>query len=393
MSSPVTSTDLDATMMRRAIRLAMNARGQAEPNPSVGVVIARGDRVIGEGCTSAYGGAHAEPTALAACTESPAGATAYTTLEPCCHTNKKTPPCVPALIAAKIARVVVGCVDPNPSVNGQGIEQLRAAGIAVDCNVLEDPAKQLIAPFIARTVYDRPYVTLKWAESADGKVAGAGGKRAQISNAIATRRVHELRSRSDVIMVGVNTVIADDPMLTSRDVPPAAPHRKLIRVVLDSYLNIPMASKLVRTASQTRVWVYFDGRMADAERERIRALREAGVEPFFADRQSHGLNLDQILVSLGGFDATQVLVEPGPTLARDFFDRQILVDRVWLIRSPNKIGAPTAPAGVPIPGNYQKTGEIDLEGDRLTEYLNPASPVFFAAEPSADFVLAAESKS
>src|SRR5262245_48989455 len=156
---------LDQQMMRRAIRLAMNARGQAEPNPTVGVVIARGDRVIGEGATSGFGGPHAEPTALAACTEPPAGATAYTTLEPCCHTNKKTPPCVPALIEAKIARVVIGCVDPNPDVNGKGIEQLRAAGIAVESNVLEDPAKQLIAPFIARTVYDRPYVTLKWAET------------------------------------------------------------------------------------------------------------------------------------------------------------------------------------------------------------------------------------
>jgi diaminohydroxyphosphoribosylaminopyrimidine deaminase/5-amino-6-(5-phosphoribosylamino)uracil reductase len=388
------SADIDCQMMSRAIRLGMSARGRVEPNPLVGVVLVKDGRVIGEGCHSQFGGPHAEPTALAAVTESPAGATAYTTLEPCCHTNKKTPPCVPALIKAKIARVVIGCVDPNPSVNGQGIEQLRAAGIEVESNVLEDQAKQLLAPFIARTVYDRPYVTLKWAESADGKVAGPGGKRVQISNPAATRKVHELRSRSDVIMVGVNTVITDDPMLTPRDVPPAAPHRKLIRAVLDSNLNIPMSSKLVRTARQTRVSVYFDARMADAERERIRVLREAGVEPFFADRQSHGLNLDQIMIALGGFEATHVLVEPGPTLARDFFDRQILVDRVWLIRSPNRIDDYTAPAGVGIPANYKKTGEIDIEGDRLCEYLNPSSPVFFAPEPSADFVLAcAETKS
>src|SRR5947207_1217269 len=201
------ASDFDTQMMRRAVRLAMNGRGRVEPNPMVACVLTRDGRVIGEGFHEQFGGPHAEPTALVSVTESPQGATAYVTLEPCCHTNKKTPPCVPALIDAKIARVVCGCVDPNPSVNGQGLDQLRAAGIAVDVNVLEDPAKQLLAPFIARTVYDRPYVTLKWAESADGKVAGAGGKRVQISNPPATKLVHELRGRCDAIMVGINTVI------------------------------------------------------------------------------------------------------------------------------------------------------------------------------------------
>src|SRR6266581_2234644 len=143
-------SDDDRKMMRRAIRLAMNGRGRVEPNPMVGAVFAKDGRIIGEGFHQQFGGPHAEPTALAACTESPQGATAYVTLEPCCHTNKKTPPCVPELIAAGVARVVVGCVDPNPDVNGQGLDQLRAASVAVECNVLEDQAKQLLAPFIAR---------------------------------------------------------------------------------------------------------------------------------------------------------------------------------------------------------------------------------------------------
>src|SRR3954465_5081411 len=137
------SFNFDEQMMRRAIRLAMNGRGIVEPNPMVGCVIVKNGRVIGEGHTQQFGGAPAEPTALASCTESPAGATAYVTLEPCCHTNKKTPPCTPALIAAKVARVVCGWVDPNPQMNGRGLEMLRAAGIAVEVNVLEDPAKQL----------------------------------------------------------------------------------------------------------------------------------------------------------------------------------------------------------------------------------------------------------
>jgi diaminohydroxyphosphoribosylaminopyrimidine deaminase/5-amino-6-(5-phosphoribosylamino)uracil reductase len=378
-------TELDEQMMHRAIRLAMKARGDVEPNPMVACVIAKDGRVIAEGYHSKHGGPHAEPAALANATESTQGATAYVSLEPCCHTNKKTPPCVPALIAAGIARVVCGCVDPNPDVNGKGLEMLRAAGIEVEPNVVEDLAKQLITPFIARVVYDRPYVTLKWAETADGKVAGPGGQRLQISNPQSSRIVHELRARSDAIMVGVDTVIADDPMLTPRDV--VAP-RKLFRVVLDSQLRIPLASKLVRTARQTRTFVYFDGRLADAERDKVRALRDAGVDTFIADRGSNGLNLEQILVSLGGFEVTHLLVECGPTLAKSFLTRPDLVDRIWLIRSKTEVEDATAPAGVGIPSTYIKTGEIDVAGDKLSEYLNPSSPVYYAPEASADFVLA-----
>src|SRR4051794_20488874 len=140
----------DDDFLRRAIRLAMNGRGRVEPNPMVGCVIVKHDRVIGEGYHQQFGGPHAEPNALANCTESPQGATAYVTLEPCCHTKKKTPPCTPRLIDAKIARVVIGCLDPNEEVNGNGVRMLRNAGIQVDGPLLEDEAKQLIAPFLAR---------------------------------------------------------------------------------------------------------------------------------------------------------------------------------------------------------------------------------------------------
>src|SRR6185369_9415358 len=140
----------DEDYLRRAFRVAMSGRGKVEPNPMVGCVIVKDGRVIGEGHHTHFGGPHAEPTALASCVESPAGATAYVTLEPCCHTNKKTPPCTPRLIEAKIARVVFGCLDPNPDVNGNGVRQLREAGIQVDGPLLESEAKQLIAPFLAR---------------------------------------------------------------------------------------------------------------------------------------------------------------------------------------------------------------------------------------------------
>src|SRR3954453_17641477 len=160
----------DDDFMRRALPLAMNGRGRVEPNPMVGCVIVKNGRVIGEGYHAQFGGPHAEPTALANCAESPAGATAYVTLEPCCHTNKKTPPCVPRLIEAKIARVVVGTLDPNPEVDGKGVAMLRAAGITVDraTSELEAECKQLIAPFIKRVLHRQPYVTMKWAESSNG---------------------------------------------------------------------------------------------------------------------------------------------------------------------------------------------------------------------------------
>src|SRR5437763_14164028 len=151
-------TERDVDFLRRAMRLSINGRGTTEPNPSVGCVIVKNDRMIGAGWSATFGGDHAEPRALASAGNA-AGATAYVSLEPCCHTNKKTPPCVPRLIAAKIARVVVGCLDPNPAVNGNGLKILRAAGIQVDGPFLEAEAKQLIAPFLARVNHQRPYVT------------------------------------------------------------------------------------------------------------------------------------------------------------------------------------------------------------------------------------------
>src|SRR2546423_1384271 len=193
--------------MPRPTRLAMNGRGRVEPNPMVGCVIVKDDRIIGGGYHQQYGQPHAEPNALASCIESPQGATAYVTLEPCCHTNKKTPPCTPLLIEAGIARVVVGCTDPNPQVNGKGLDILRAAGIQVAPPVLEPEARQLIAPFIASTQHHRPYVTLKWAQTADGKIAGRYGRPLQISNLRSSQIVHALRARCQAIAVGIATVL------------------------------------------------------------------------------------------------------------------------------------------------------------------------------------------
>ena len=373
-------TEIDRQFMQRAVRLAMNGRGAVEPNPMVGCVIVKSGQIIGEGFHQRFGGPHAEPNALAACKESPQGATAYVTLEPCCHTNKKTPPCAPKLIEAKLARVVVGCQDPNPAVAGRGIEQLRAAGIEViDA---EDPSsKQLIAPFVATFVHHRPYVTLKWAQSADGKVAGASGKRVQIANAASMRLVHELRARSDAILVGIGTARNDNPRLTARGVKAARP---LIRMVLDSDLRLSVDSHLAQTARDGRVVVFCSKEAAEYSGTRA-PLAALGVEihPLSSDAPGR-LDLQQILTAAGTMGITHLLVEPGPSLAQSFL-KQSAVDRVWIIRSPRNIAEPTAPTAAEV--LYPRIVQADVQGDQLTEYLNPASTVFFAAEPSADYLL------
>jgi diaminohydroxyphosphoribosylaminopyrimidine deaminase/5-amino-6-(5-phosphoribosylamino)uracil reductase len=285
---------------------------------------------------------------------------------------------VPALVEAAVGRVVVGCVDPNPKVSGKGVAQLRQSGITVDVGVLEADARQLIAPFIAGVVHGRPYVTLKWAQSADGKVAGAGGRRVQISNERSMRVVHELRARCDAILVGINTVLADDPTLTVRG---ARPMRPLRRVVLDSHLRIPADSKLVRTGGgDLRVYT-----LRESIRRRGPELQGHGVYLVGVDDEAGHISLPAVLRDLyQDYGLTHALVDAGPTLARAFLDRN-LADRVWVFRSPKVIDEEGAPQAVPVEEyGLLVTGSVELDGDVLTEYLNPRSDAFAAAERSAD---------
>ncbi len=370
---------VDERFMRRVLELAARGRGDVEPNPMVGCVIVGQGRVIGEGFHRKFGEAHAEREALGACAESPRGASVYVNLEPCCHSNKKTPPCVPALIEAGVGRVVVGCVDPNPQVSGKGIEELRGAGIEVEVGVLEAESKQLNAAFFAGVVHGRPYVTLKWAQSADGKVAGAKGARKQISNELSMRVVHELRGRSDAIVVGIGTVLADDPMLLPRGV---QMRRPLIRGVMDSGLRIGLESRLVKTAGEGKVVVYCAAEEVEGKISRTVPLSERGVEVVAVARGRMGRPGPMlVLADLAKRGVTHLLVDAGPTLGQSLID-QGLADRVWMIQSPMVVGEKDAPDAPVAP--YREVGSVDLRGDRLVEMLNPFSDVFFAAEESAD---------
>ncbi|MGA2500569.1 MAG: bifunctional diaminohydroxyphosphoribosylaminopyrimidine deaminase/5-amino-6-(5-phosphoribosylamino)uracil reductase RibD [Tepidisphaeraceae bacterium] len=369
----------DHAFMRRAIELAMRGRGGVEPNPMVGCVLAAGAKTIAESWHEQFGGPHAEPLALRTCGDAARGATVYVTLEPCCHERKKTPPCVPALIRAGVARIVAGCMDPNPMVNGQGLALLQQAGMAVEAGVLESECRQLLAPFIARTTYRRPYVTLKWAQTADGKMAGPMGRRMAISNAASTHLVHGLRARCDAIVVGVKTATNDDPLLTAR----VESSRRLLRVVLDPQRRLPKAGQLVRSASaESPVLV-----VCLAENAAIPGIGP-GVEivPVDADPlRRDRLHLRSVLERLAERGATHVVVEPGPGMIRAFCEAN-LADRLWVIRSPERLEDESAPA-VPVV-DWPAVAELEAAGDRLTEYLNPRSEVYFAAKESADMMMA-----
>lgn len=365
--------ELDRTHFRRALDLAMRGRGYVEPNPMVGCVIARDERVLGEGFHARFGGPHAEPTALASCREDPSGATAYVTLEPCCHANKKTPPCVPRLVKARLARVVVGVLDPNPYVNGKGIAALRDAGIQVEfaADDLVSEATQLISPFIGRVRRQRPYVIAKWAQTADGKVAGEKGRRLAITGRVANRLVHALRTRCDAVVVGIGTVLSDDPLLTVRDVERI---RTPLRVVLDRQLRTPVDAAIVRSAAQSPLRVLCLPERADSSDAVM--LRAHGAEVAGVD----STNLRDALTSS---EAMNVMVEPGPRLAAALFDAN-LVDRLWVFHSTRVVAGPDGVPAPKVPGHFREVARRTIGDDLLVEYLNPESDLFFAAVPSAE---------
>ncbi len=373
------SSDIDH--MRRALALAAEGRGRVEPNPMVGCVITKSNRVIAEGYHHAFGLPHAERDALANCTESPAGATAYVTLEPCCHTNKKTPPCVPALIEARLSRIVVASTDPNPNVSRQGIARLRAAGLQVDVGLLEREAKQLNAPFFAHILLKRPYVTLKWAQSADLKVAGPAGAPTKISNDLSHHESHKLRSLSDAILVGIKTILTDNPLLTARNVEILRPLR---RIVLDSNLILPTSAQICAPVKDSPVTVYYRKSSDLAPEARREKLGLWGIRAVQVPAAEHGigLSLPDILQHLHEAGVTHLIVEGGPTTTKSFLIEG-LADRAWIFRSPMKVNDPTAPEAAR--AKWPATATTALGSDVLTEHLNPDSEVYFAPIASPDF--------
>jgi len=326
--------DADRRFMQLALALGRRGQGRTWPNPAVGAVVVKDGVIVGRGWTQPGGRPHAEREALRRAGEAARGATLYVTLEPCSHFGK-SPPCTDAVIASRIARVVSAIEDPNPEVAGQGHARLRAAGITVEvgCGAVE--AARDHAGHFRRIRDRRPHVILKLAVSADDKIGAAERKPVAITGEATRRRVHLLRAQCDAIMVGIGTVLADDPLLTCRL--PGMKERSPVRVVLDPQLRTPGESRLAHSARETPLWLIASETAEAAAAMRLGAagaqvirLPPAPVEP--------GLDLHAVLRALSERGITRLLVEGGSRIASSFVAAG-LVDEFWLLRGPDALGA------------------------------------------------------
>ncbi len=354
--------------MRAALSLAARGLGNTWPNPAVGCVIVRDGLVVGRGWTQPGGRPHAETEALKAAGEAARGATAYVTLEPCCHWGR-TPPCTDALVAAGVARVVIALRDPDPRVDGAGIARLRAAGIAVEVGPCEAEAAALNLGFIKRQRQGLPMVTLKLATSLDGRIATATKESRWITGPEARRAAHALRARHDAILVGSGTVLDDDPDLTCRlpgGVPVPAP-----RVVADARLRVPPTARLVRTARQVpTILATVPGHPEAA----LAPFREAGVEILELPPEGAGLAMRAVLMALAARGITRVLAEGGSGIAAALL-RDGLADRLAWFHAPMAIGGDGIPAAyaLPLPAlaaapKFRRVSVRSVGPDLLTEY-------------------------
>jgi diaminohydroxyphosphoribosylaminopyrimidine deaminase/5-amino-6-(5-phosphoribosylamino)uracil reductase len=322
---------LDLRFMQLALSLGRRGLGRTSPNPAVGAVVVKDGVIVGRGWTQPGGRPHAETEALKRAGKEAKGATLYVTLEPCSHQGK-TPPCVDAIIRSGIARVVSALEDPNPEVAGQGYAKLRERGIAVEAGLEAAAAARQHAGHIRRMRDGRPQVLLKLAASSDGKAGLPGRKPAGITGEAARTRVHQMRAESDAILVGIGTVLSDDPHLTCRL--PGMMEWSPVRVILDARLRIPLATSIVGTARETPTWVFATPNASPVAED---ILKAKGVEVFRVDGKDGRLDLNAVLKALAGRGITRLMVEGGPTIAAAFIKAD-LVDEAALFRSPNPLG-------------------------------------------------------
>lgn len=386
------SLENDEKYMLMALELAANGAGHTSPNPLVGAVIVRGGEVIGTGWHEYCGGLHAERNAIKDCLErgnDPEGATIYVTLEPCCHYGK-TPPCTEAIIEKGFSRVVYGALDPNPKVAGKGLDILRKSGIQVDGPILNKECLEINDIFFHYITTGRPFVIMKYAMTADGKIAAYTGDSRWVTSEIARKHTHMTRKRAAAIMVGIGTVLADDPMLNcrldkpdlKRDGTPFEKSVDPVRVVCDSRLRIPLDSQIVRTAERIRT---IAACVTGADPEKKLLLENAGIEVMevMADRDGHA-SLPLIIEKLGTLGLDSVLLEGGAELNFAALSQGV-PDKLQVYIAPKLIGGASAKSPVGGHGiakmsdciNLGKPKIIPLGKDLLLEYR-------FVNEPADD---------
>ena len=314
--------------MRMALRLAARARGQTDPNPMVGAVVVRSGRIVGHGYHRKAGQPHAEVFALQEAGVAAQGATLYVSLEPCAHTGR-TPPCTEAIRKAGIRNVIAAMIDPNPLTRGRGLKWLKARGIGTSVGLLEPEARSLNQGFITRMQAGRPFVTIKAAQSLDGKIATASGESRWITGPAARQWVHRLRAESDAILVGVETVLKDDPRLTVRSMHSrSAP----VKIILDSSLRTPPASRLFSSGSP--VWIAATS-AASAQRERL--LRRAGAEILRLPDRAGRVDLGALLKELARREISRLLIEGGGEVIASALQAKAVDRVIWMV-APKIIG-------------------------------------------------------
>ena len=324
----MTKSENDTIFMRQALDLAEQGIGRTSPNPMVGSLVVRDGVVLGRGHYGEYGGQHAEPQALREAGDRCRGAELYVTLEPCCHQGS-TPPCTDAIIASGIARVHVAMTDPDLRVSGKGIERLRAAGIAVETGLLEEEARELNAAYIHHRTTGRPFVLLKLAQTLDGRIATRDGQSQWITGEAARKRVHLMRSRADAVLVGIDTVLADDPQLTVRHVEGRQPRR----IVLDSRARTPLDARILNGDAPATVCV-----TEAAPADRIDGLKKAGAEVLVMEGGDGSVPVDPLKSALGRAGIVTLMVEGGSRVAASFL-REKAVDRIACFVAPRILGA------------------------------------------------------
>ena len=322
----------DEKWMKRVLRLAGAGRGRTSPNPLVGAVLVKNGKVVGEGYHARIGEAHAEIVALRQAGEEARGAVLYLNLEPCTHYGR-TPPCVPQVIKAGLKRVVIGTKDPNPVVNGKGIETLRKSGLDIKVGVLEKECKRLNEGFCKYILKKEPFVILKVAATLDGKIAARNGASKWISGEASRSYVHKLRDQVDGVLVGIGTVLRDDPLLTAR----MKRGRNPYRIVLDSRLKIPEEAKVFEH-SPSEVILATTG---TAPHEKIERLEKRGVRVLIIDSKAGRVDLKSCLSKLGEIGMMNLLVEGGSQVNGSFLDEG-LIDKFLLFLSPRWVGDPQA---------------------------------------------------
>jgi diaminohydroxyphosphoribosylaminopyrimidine deaminase/5-amino-6-(5-phosphoribosylamino)uracil reductase len=368
--------ETDRNWMRRALELAARARGRTSPNPMVGAVIVTGGQVVGEGFHAYAGSDHAEVAALREAGSAAAEGTLYVSLEPCCH-HGRTPPCVDEIVRAGIRRVVAACEDPNPSVSGRGIASLRQAGVTVEVGLLGQEAARLNEAFFKYIRTGVPFVILKVAASLDGKIATRTGESRWITGESARRRVHQLRNEVDAVLVGIGTVLRDDPLLTTRL--GIADQRDPVRVIVDNLARLPLRAKAVNRAS-TAPTILAVSQMAP--RTKLEALEREGVQVIVVENSPRRVSLERLMEVLGKRGILSVMIEGGAEINASAL-REGIADKVLVFLAPILIGGKSTPTAVGGDGIESLTQVLRLRDVRIERFDGDILVEGYLARPAA----------